>query len=66
MHSMMFGCPVITHNNFNWQMPEYEAIKPGITGDFFKMDDVSDLVKQSIVGLQKIRQARKGSRSLLQ
>ncbi len=45
MHSMMFGCPVITHNNFNWQMPEYEAIKPGITGDFFKMDDVSDLVK---------------------
>lgn len=45
MHSMMFGCPVITHNCFDWQMPEFESIKAGITGDFFKMDDVSDLVE---------------------
>lgn len=35
MHTMMFGCPVITHNDFRYQMPEFEAIKPNITGDFF-------------------------------
>lgn len=43
MHALVFGCPVITHNNFAWQMPEYEAIQAGVTGDFFNMDDVEDL-----------------------
>ncbi len=43
MHSLVFGCPVITHNCFEWQMPEYEAIQAGLTGDFFKMDDTIDL-----------------------
>lgn len=36
MHSLVFGCPVITHNCFEWQMPEFEAIQPGITGDFLR------------------------------
>lgn len=35
MHAMVYGCPVITHNNFPCQMPEFEAIKSGITGDFY-------------------------------
>lgn len=39
MHTMVFGCPVITHNDFKWQMPEFEAIHPGSTGDFFERDD---------------------------
>lgn len=43
IHSMMFGTPVITHNNFHNQNPEFEAIKPGITGDFFKENDVNSL-----------------------
>lgn len=43
MHALMFGCPVITHNCFEWQMPEFEAINPGVTGDFFEMDDIDDL-----------------------
>lgn len=45
MHALVFGCPVITHNCFEWQMPEYEAIRAGITGDFFKMDDVYELTR---------------------
>lgn len=45
IHSLMFGCPVVTHDSFEWQMPEYEAIKAGVTGDFFKKDDVKDLSK---------------------
>lgn len=43
IHSLVFGCPVVTHNCFEWQMPEYEAIQAGITGDFFKMNDTIDL-----------------------
>ena len=30
-------------NNFKNQMNEFEAIKPGVTGDFFKENDVHDL-----------------------
>jgi glycosyltransferase involved in cell wall biosynthesis len=43
VHSMTFGCPVISHDDFAKQMPEFEAIKPGITGDFFKKDSVDSL-----------------------
>lgn len=43
MHAMVFGCPCISHSTFKWQMPEFEAIKPGITGDFFDKDDVNSL-----------------------
>lgn len=43
MHALVFGCPVITHNCFKWQMPEFEAIQAGVTGDFFEMDDVDAL-----------------------
>ncbi len=43
MHALVFGCPVITHNCFKWQMPEFEAIHAGVTGDFFDMDDVDSL-----------------------
>lgn len=43
IHSMVFGTPVISHNDFKWQMPEFEAIKPDITGDFFKKDNVDSL-----------------------
>ena len=40
MHSLMFGCPVLTHNDFKWQMPEFESIKEGETGAFFERDNV--------------------------
>ena len=43
IHCLSFGTPVITHNNFKNQMPEFEAIKQGITGDFFKQNDVSSI-----------------------
>lgn len=43
IHALVFGCPVITHNCFKWQMPEFEAIQAGVTGDFFEMDNVDAL-----------------------
>ena len=45
MHAMTFGCPVISHNNFPKQMPEFEAIEPGKTGAFFKENDIDDLAR---------------------
>lgn len=43
MHVMMFGCPAITNNDFVRQMPEFEAIKEGKTGDFFRAGDATAL-----------------------
>ncbi|MBQ9888033.1 MAG: glycosyltransferase [Bacteroidales bacterium] len=43
MHSMVFGTPVLTHNDFAWQMPEFEAIREGETGGFFERDNVDSL-----------------------
>lgn len=43
MHAMTFGTPVISHDNFPKQAPEFEAIEKGETGDFFKENDVVSL-----------------------
>lgn len=43
IHSLMFGTPVITCDDFCHQGPEFEAIKEGITGDFFKANDAFSL-----------------------
>lgn len=43
MHMLMFGTPVISHNRFELQMPEFEAVVPYKTGSFFKYGDVNDL-----------------------
>ncbi len=41
MHSMAFGVPVLTHSDADDQMPEWEAIVPGLTGDLFVPGDAS-------------------------
>lgn len=43
IHSLMFGTPVITNDDLVTQMPESEAVQDGITGSFFKKNDVSSL-----------------------
>lgn len=43
IHSLTYGCPVITHDYYPNQGPEFEAIKQGITGDFFRENDINDL-----------------------
>lgn len=43
MHAMVFGTPCITHNDYKWQMPEFEAIKVGETGAFFERNSVHSL-----------------------
>lgn len=43
MHVLMFGCPAVTHDDFTHQMPEFEAIHPGVTGDFFEFGNMYSL-----------------------
>ena len=43
MHAMAFGTPVISHDTYAEQMPEFEAIVSGETGAFFEKDDVISL-----------------------
>ncbi|HTM78640.1 MAG TPA: glycosyltransferase, partial [Devosia sp.] len=43
IHSLSYGVPVITHGDLDAQMPEVEAIEPGITGDFFERNNVDSL-----------------------
>ncbi|MEZ4841520.1 MAG: glycosyltransferase [Flavobacteriaceae bacterium] len=43
IHSLMYGCPAITHNNFIQQMPEVESIEEGVTGAFFEYDSTISL-----------------------
>jgi len=46
IHAMSYGCPVISHNDYSAQMPEFEVIVNNITGLFFKKDCVSDLANK--------------------
>lgn len=43
MHSLMFGTPVISHSDMDRQMPEVEAVAPGISGILFRYGDMADL-----------------------
>ncbi len=43
IHSLMFGVPVVTHNCFKYQGPEFEAIKSGITGDYYEYGSIENL-----------------------
>lgn len=48
IHAMTYGTPVITHNNYSKQMPEFEVIVPGLTGDFFDFKDPINSLKEII------------------
>lgn len=52
MHSMVYGTPVITHNDYAHQMPEFEAIIEGRTGCFFQDGDSLDLAKSIMTWLR--------------
>ncbi|MCE9619793.1 MAG: glycosyltransferase [Planctomycetes bacterium] len=43
MHSMIYGVPVVTHDDADDQMPEWEAILPGKNGSLFRKNDVASL-----------------------
>lgn len=46
IHSLTFGTPVITHNEFSLQMPEYEAISHNVNGSFYVNNDINSLTSE--------------------
>lgn len=46
MHTLVFGTPVLTHDNFTKQMPEFEAIIKDKTGDFFEFNNIGSLIEK--------------------
>ena len=46
IHSLAYGVPVLTHNDFKYQNPEVEAIEDGVTGVFFKRGDFDDMIEK--------------------
>lgn len=49
LHAMSYGTPVISHNEFDKQGPEYESIQPNSTGLLYKyglFDDFCDSIKK--------------------
>lgn len=44
VHALTFGTPCLTHNDFKWQMPEFEAIHDGETGAFFTRDNLDSMI----------------------
>ncbi len=46
IHSLTYGVPVLTHNNFKYQNPEVEAITDDITGILFDYKDYEDMYKK--------------------
>ena len=58
MHTMVFGTPVLTHDDFKWQMPEFEAINIGKTGNFFKKDSVNSISDSIEEWLESHRDSR--------
>lgn len=43
IHALTFGTPVVTHGTAERQMPEFEAIRPGVTGTLFEEGSVDSL-----------------------
>jgi glycosyltransferase involved in cell wall biosynthesis len=58
MHALAYGTPVITHDNLDRQMPEVEAIEPGLTGAFFRYGDVDDLARKMAIFLEHSPETR--------
>lgn len=45
MHSLGYGVPVVTHSNYNTQMPEYEAVIDGYNGKLFVDGDLHSMTQ---------------------
>jgi glycosyltransferase involved in cell wall biosynthesis len=57
MHSLAYGVPVLTHGDFNLQMPEVEAVISGITGDFFDLGSTDSLARVLAAWLERPKSA---------
>ncbi len=43
IHAMVYGTPVLLHDDLSGHFPEWEAVREGVTGLFYRRDDLEDL-----------------------
>lgn len=55
IHSLMYGVPVISHDNANDQGPEFEAIKHLKNGALFEYNNETDLKNKIVLVLEMIK-----------
>ena len=46
LHAATYGIPIITNDDYKNQMPEFEIIRNGLNGEFFKNNDHEDLYRK--------------------
>ncbi len=51
MHALGYGTPVLLHDKVEEHFPEWEAVKEGETGWFYRYDDLSDCAEKVIDAL---------------
>lgn len=51
MHALGYGTPVLLHDRIEEHFPEWEAVKEGETGWFYRSDDLSDFAERIIDAL---------------
>lgn len=62
VHAMAYGCPVITHADATWQMPEAEAVVEGETGALFERGSavsLADAIERCLDGMDRERMAER-------
>ena len=53
IHALSYGTPVVSNNDFETQMPEFEAIQEGITGSFYEADNTKSLADEILLWTTK-------------
>ncbi len=56
MHALGYGTPVLIHDEVEEHFPEWEAVKEGETGWFYRYDDLSDCTEKIVDALFPIPQ----------
>jgi glycosyltransferase involved in cell wall biosynthesis len=64
IHALTYGVPVITSNLYTKHGPEFEAIEPGKTGDFFESENIDDLCLKIGLWINLEHSKRENVRSL--
>lgn len=67
IHSLSYGTPVCTHNNFEEQMPEVESIQEGITGCFFdfEKENLAEVIKNWFTDISSREEVRKNCHQVI-
>ena len=65
IHCLSYGTPVVSHSNFDNQMPEVESIIVNENGFLFKENDENDLANKILYWLNKKKIKRENVRNII-